>query len=44
VKELGPSRAGKRSAAAHPNAVVIDQLHTDAYTSDLITNVVHKIV
>lgn len=35
---------GKRNAAAHPNAVVIDQLQTDAYISDLITNVVRKIV
>jgi hypothetical protein len=35
---------GKRNAAAHPNAVVIDQLQTDAFISDLITNVVQKIV
>jgi hypothetical protein len=34
----------KRNAAAHPNAVVIDQVQTDAYISDLITNVVQKIV
>jgi hypothetical protein len=34
---------GKRNAAAHPNAVVIDQIQTDAYISDLITNVVQKI-
>jgi len=33
----------KRNAAAHPNAVVIDQVQTDAYISDLITNVVQKI-
>jgi len=35
---------GKRNAAAHPNAVVVDQLQTDAYISDLITNVVQKII
>lgn len=35
---------GKRNAAAHPNAVVIDQLQTDAFISDLIINVVQKIV
>lgn len=35
---------GRRNAAAHPNAVVIDQIQTDAYISDLITNVVQKIV
>jgi hypothetical protein len=35
---------GKRNAAAHPNAVVIDQLQTDAYIVELITNVVQKIV
>jgi hypothetical protein len=35
---------GKRNAAAHPNAVVIDQLQTDAFITDLITNVVQKIV
>jgi len=35
---------GKRNAAAHPNAVVIDQLQTDAFISDLITNVVQQIV
>jgi hypothetical protein len=34
---------GKRNAAAHPNAVVIDQIQTDAYISDLTTNVVRKI-
>jgi hypothetical protein len=35
---------GKRNAAAHPNAVVIDQVQTDAYISDLIINVVQKLV
>jgi hypothetical protein len=35
---------GKRNAAAHPNAIVIDQVQTDAYISDLITNVVQNIV
>ena len=35
---------GKRNAAAHPNAVVIDQVQADAYIADLITNVVQKIV
>jgi hypothetical protein len=35
---------GKRNAAAHPNAVVIDQLQTDAFISDLIVNVVQQIV
>jgi len=35
---------GKRNAAAHPNAVVIDQLQTDAFIADLIINVVQKIV
>jgi hypothetical protein len=35
---------GKRNAAAHPNAVVIDQLQTDAFIADLIVNVVQKIV
>jgi hypothetical protein len=35
---------GKRNAAAHPNAVVIDQLQTDAFITDLIVNVVQKIV
>jgi hypothetical protein len=35
---------GKRNAAAHPNAVVIDQLQTDAYIADLIVNVVQQIV
>jgi len=34
---------GKRNAAAHPNAVVIDQIQADAYISDLIANVVQKI-
>lgn len=34
---------GKRNAAAHPNTVVIDQLQTDAYISDLIVNVVQQI-
>jgi hypothetical protein len=34
---------GKRNAAAHPNAVVIDQLQTDAFITDLITNVVQNI-
>jgi hypothetical protein len=34
---------GKRNAAAHPNAVVIDQLQTDANISDLIVNVVQQI-
>lgn len=33
----------KRNAAAHPSTVVIDQLQTDAYISDLIQNVVLKI-
>jgi hypothetical protein len=35
---------GKRNAAAHPNAVVIDKLQTDAFIVDLITNVVQQIV
>jgi hypothetical protein len=35
---------GKRNAAAHPNNVVIDQLQTDAYIVDLVTNVVLQIV
>jgi hypothetical protein len=35
---------GKRNAAAHPNSVVIDQLQTDAFITDLIVNVVQKIV
>jgi hypothetical protein len=35
---------GKRNAAAHPNAVVIDQLQTDAFISDLVINVVQKII
>ena len=34
----------KRNAAAHPNAIVIDQVQTDAYICDLITNVVQKIL
>lgn len=33
----------KRNAAAHPNAIVIDQVQTDAYISDLIMNVVQKV-
>ena len=33
-----PSRvAGRRNAAAHPNAVIIDQLQTDAYIADSST-------
>ena len=35
---------GKRNAAAHPNAVVIDKLQTDAFIADLITNVVQQIL
>jgi hypothetical protein len=35
---------GKRNAAAHPNEVVIDAVHADAFISDLIKNVVQKIV
>ena len=35
---------GRRNAAAHPNAVTIDQLQTDAYIADLINNVALKIV
>jgi hypothetical protein len=35
---------GRRNAAAHPSSVIIDQLQTDAYIVDLITNVVQKIV
>jgi hypothetical protein len=35
---------GKRNAAAHPNTVVIDQLQTDAYIVDLLTNVVLQMV
>jgi hypothetical protein len=34
---------GRRNAAAHPNAVVIDKLQTDAFIVDLITNVIHQI-
>lgn len=34
---------GKRNAAAHPNKVIIDQVQTDAYISDLIKNVVQAI-
>jgi hypothetical protein len=34
---------GKRNAAAHPSSVVIDQIQTDAYIVDIITNVVQKI-
>jgi len=34
---------GKRNAAAHPNNVVIDQVQTDAYISDLVKNVVQAI-
>jgi hypothetical protein len=34
---------GKRNAAAHPNAVVIDSAQTDAFISELIKNVVQKI-
>jgi hypothetical protein len=37
------SALGKRNAAAHPNAVVIDQLQTDAYIVDLVTNVILQI-
>ena len=33
----------RRNAAAHPSSVVIDQVQTDAYISDLIMNVVQKI-
>ncbi len=35
---------GRRNAAAHPNAVIIDQLQADAYIKDLIENVVLRIV
>jgi len=35
---------GKRNAAAHPNAMIIDKLQTDAYIVDLINNVVLAIV
>jgi len=34
---------GKRNAAAHPNSIVIDQVQTDAYISDLIENVVQAV-
>ena len=34
---------GKRNAAAHPNAIVIDSVQADAFISDLIENVVQKI-
>ena len=34
---------GKRNAAAHPNAVIIDSVQADAFISDLIQNVVHQI-
>jgi hypothetical protein len=34
---------GRRNAAAHPTSVMIDQIQTDAYIMDLITNVVLKI-
>jgi hypothetical protein len=34
---------GRRNAAAHPSSVVIDQLQTDAYIVDLITNVILQI-
>jgi hypothetical protein len=35
---------GRRNAAAHPSSVIIDQLQTDAYVVDLITNVILQIV
>lgn len=35
---------GKRNAAAHPNAVVINQLQTDAFITDLIENVINKLI
>lgn len=35
---------GRRNAAAHPSSVIIDQLQTDAYIVDLITNVILQIV
>jgi hypothetical protein len=35
---------GRRNAAAHPNAVVIDKIQTDAYIVDLVTNVIQQIV
>jgi hypothetical protein len=34
---------GRRNAAAHPSSVIIDQLQTDAYIVDLVTNVVLQI-
>ena len=34
---------GMRNAAAHPNAVMIDQVQADAFISGLITNVVQQI-
>src|SRR5271165_6637755 len=34
---------GKRNAAAHPNAIIIDSVQADAFISDLIKNVVQKI-
>lgn len=34
----------KRNTAAHPNAVVIGKVQTDAFITDLIVNVVQKIV
>ena len=34
---------GKRNTAAHPNNVIIDQVQTDAYISDLIRNIVQAI-
>ena len=44
IHNLMHAALAKRNAAAYPNAVVIDQVQTDAYISDLITNVVQKIV
>lgn len=35
---------GRRNAAAHPNSVIIDQLQTDAFITDLIVNVIQQIV
>ncbi len=37
------SSLGRRNAAAHPSNVIIDQLQTDAYIVDLVTNVVLQI-
>ena len=34
---------GRRNAAAHPSSVIIDQLQTDAYIVELITNVILQI-